>query len=56
MGAHVSDAPADTQIECPVCGKTGTVRGIKHHYTTNHNDGVSGGLIVQMLILEPALL
>lgn len=54
MAGQVSDAPANAQIECPGCGKKGTVRGIRHHYTTVHNDGVPGGLIVQMLILETA--
>lgn len=52
---QLSDAPANAQIECPQCGKKGTVRGIKHHYTTAHNDGISDGLIVQMIVLETAL-
>lgn len=45
--------PAKTdKIACPVCGVEGSVRGIKHHYTTMHNGGQPGGLIIATVVLE----
>lgn len=36
----------DDLIDCPQCGMKGTAQGVKHHYTTVHNDGQPGGLYI----------
>jgi hypothetical protein len=43
---------AGLQTECPQCGKQGTVRGIKHHYTTVHANGEPGHLAVAVVEVE----
>lgn len=40
------------RIQCPKCNKEGTIRGIKHHFTSVHADGESGRLAV---VLVPVL-
>jgi hypothetical protein len=32
--------------QCPQCPKTGSPRGIKHHFTSMHADGESGRLAI----------
>lgn len=44
--ADRADLSRTAFTKCPVCPKTGTPRGIKHHYTTVHAGGVKGTLAV----------
>lgn len=49
---------SDTRnVKCPRCDMTGSVRGVKHHYTSIHNDGESGGLyITHVPVLVPVVI